>query len=392
MRGRADAGAGLVIVHDQIAELGGSERVLAAIVNRYPQARLVAPSFTSGNGAPPAPWAERTRVVGIGGRRMHFLAPLYARRVAGHPLGDARVVLSMAHGGWSLAAGVPPGARHVCYCAGLSRALYGHTGRYLLDYPPLARPLIRAALPALRAHDRMLLRRPHRLLTNSIDSRDALARVHGRRAEVVHPPVRTEFFTPAVRERRHVLAVSRLVRHKRIDLLVDAFRGLDEQLVVAGGGPQLEELRARAPANVSFTGFVSDEELRELYRGAIALCCPSVEEFGIVMAEALSSGVPVVAPRAGGAVEIVTAGVTGLLVERPDASGLAAAVRDLRGRRFDPRACRSGALRFSERRFLSAFEQVLDEEFALAGAPPPRRRAGVRVAQEHRARAPLAPR
>ena len=110
-----------------------------------------------------------------------------------------------------------------------------------------------------------------------------------------------------------------------------------------------------------------DPELRSLYRSARALVCPSVEEFGLVMAEAHACGTPVIAPNAGGAREIVDDPRTGVLVERADPASLADAVATLARTGFDPDACRRSALRFAEERFLATFARVLAEERALAG-------------------------
>ena len=74
--------------------------------------------------------------------------------------------------------------------------------------------------------------------------------------------------------------MARLVAHKRIDVVVEAFRGLDAELVVVGHGPCLERLRSRAPGNVHFTGVVSDDRLRELYRSAIAFVSPASKSSG----------------------------------------------------------------------------------------------------------------
>jgi glycosyltransferase involved in cell wall biosynthesis len=205
------------------------------------------------------------------------------------------------------------------------------------------------------------------MLSSSSWAAAEIARLQGRESEVLHPPVRTEFFTPARRERRHLLFVARLVPHKRLEDVIEASRSLGDELVVAGHGPQLELLPRVAPPNVRFTGWVGDAELRELYRSSRALICPSVEEFGIVMAEAQACGVPVIAPRAGGALDIVRHGETGLLLERITARSLAAAVRDLDRRSFDPRACRASAERFSEQQFIARLDQVLAEEFERAG-------------------------
>jgi glycosyltransferase involved in cell wall biosynthesis len=362
---RADRGEGLVVVNDQAGELGGTERVLGALLDRYPDARLLALRFSSTNasGHDPLPWPNRRCLIEAGRRRYHFAAPLYARRIARAPIGAATVVLTLpASGGWSLAAAIPPGARHVAYVAGLSRPFFARTSDYLRNYPPAVRPLLRAAGPALRAHNRRLARRPDRLLTNSSAGAATFERTYGRRATVIHPPVMTDYFTPAPVAPRHHLIVARMVPHKRVEVAINAFRGLDERLLVVGDGPWLTRLRAHAPANVEFTGFVADRRLRELYRASRAVICPSEEEFGLVMAEALACGVPVIAPRAGGALEIVRNGLTGVLLEQIDSHSIARAVEALRVRHIDPSACRASVLRFDIRHFLRAIEQVLAEE------------------------------
>jgi glycosyltransferase involved in cell wall biosynthesis len=361
----------LVIVTEQAGEMGGTERVLSALIASYPRARLLAPRFERSNvpaGAQPE-WDSRVVELGRARRKLHHLAPVYARWVAAAPIERARVVLTLVHGGWAAAAPVPSGARHVSYCAGPPRALYGQEDHYLRAYPAPARPFLRAALPPLRAHYRALMRRSGRLLTNSLASAAGLERLVGQRAEVVYPPVRTDFFTPGTGPREHFLAVARVTPQKRIDVLVDAFRGLDERLVVVGGGPWLDRLRAAAPPNVSFAGYVSDDELLRLYRRSHAVVCPSVEEFGIVMVEAHACGTPVVAPRAGGALEIVADGATGLLVDRLDAESVRSAVRAIRGRAFDARELRASAERFSVDRFASRMDAILAEEHALSLAP-----------------------
>jgi glycosyltransferase involved in cell wall biosynthesis len=210
------------------------------------------------------------------------------------------------------------------------------------------------------------MRRPDRLITNSRSSATQIERLFGISAETIYPPVKTDFFTPAPRRRRHLLTVARLVPHKRVDVVIEAFRGLPQELVVVGGGPWLEHLRGRAPANVTFAGYVEDRQLRELYRSSIALICPSIEEFGIVMAESQAAGTPVIAPRAGGAREIVEDRITGVLLDRVDPRSIAEAVRAVVDLRFDQLLCRESAERFGQARFVSRLERVVSEELALA--------------------------
>lgn len=368
-----DADGQLAFVHEA-NDFGGSERVLEALLARWPAAPILAGHFGEYEECWPPRWRSRTEWVRCGDRKRHFLAPIYARRFARAPTRRARVVVTLTHGGWGLATRLAPETRMVCYSAGPPRWLFTDVTAYLRRESPLLRPLLRSAMPALRAHHRALIPRSARVLTNSRASAEALSTFYGRPVEVLYPPVRTEFFTPAPVERGHFLVVSRLVPQKRLEAAVDAFRELDETLVVVGHGPWLEHLRARAPRNVRFAGWVNDAELREYYRASRGLICPSVEEFGIVMAEAHACGVPVIAPRAGGALEIVDDPATGVLVEQVNRRTIAAAVRDVASRAFDPRACRLSAERFSTRRFVERMEAVVAEEMMSTDAAPARSR------------------
>ena len=379
MRDESDVGAGVVlgIVAEQLAEFGGVERIIHTLMRRYPRSFVVAGRFDTRPGFPAADFeararqrgipvdcgadgADRIRLVGRGGLRSHFLSPLYARWIRTAPLEEASTVLSLGGMAWTLAVRVPAGSRHVGYIGGPPRPFYSHIEHYLRPYPRALRPVLRAAIPGLRAHHRRLLARPDRILTNSLGCARGLERLLGRPVGVLYPPARTDFFTPEPRDGSHFLAVARLFAHKRVDVLVEAFRKLPgERLIVAGEGPALERLRSAAPANVTFAGHVADHELRELYRASRALVTASIEEFGIANVEALACGVPVIGPRAGGTGEIVDDGETGVLFEDVDAHCVRDAVRRFERLDLDPAACRRGAERFSEERFLEQLEPVL---------------------------------
>ena len=134
-----------------------------------------------------------------------------------------------------------------------------------------------------------------------------------------------------------VLSVGRLSQEKRIGVLLDALALVsrerpDVRLVVAGDGPARRELERTAPAGTVFTGALVGEELAALYASADVFCFPSTTDtFGQVLLEAGASGLPVVAAAAGGALELVHAGRTGLLVEPEQSRALAAALLELAG-------------------------------------------------------------
>jgi glycosyltransferase involved in cell wall biosynthesis len=361
-------GSQLTVVLEQAVELGGTERVVELVLRRHPHARVFAPVFADSNvpaGQLPD-WAARAQPIGRPRRRRRpLLAPLYARDVARARLDATDVLLSFSGHGWALAASAPE-AHHVSYISGLPRSLYEEAHAYRRGEPLALRPLWRAALPKLRGFNERLARLPDRLVTNSRSSAAARRDRYGVHVEVLHPPVRTEFFTPAARERRHALFVGRLVGHKYADVAIEAALLAGLAPVVAGGGRALDALRRRYGRRATFTGWVSDDELRELYRSAHALICPSVEEFGIVMAEAQACGTPVVAPRAGGALDIVRDGLTGRLT---DETGAAAFARALRALPSDPGACRAAGAAFSE----EAFGERLDAILSEAGGQRPAR-------------------
>jgi glycosyltransferase involved in cell wall biosynthesis len=371
-------GEGMVIIAEQVAEFGGVERIAHTLLAAYPKASFLAGNFFPKTGQAADDFERRARTLGIaveqngaaqppmrligpGGFRSVFLGPVYARRLRSLSLDGASTVVSLGGLGWTLAADVPQGSRHVGYIGGLPRPFYTHTPHYLREHPRRKRPLLRAAIPFLRAHFRALLHRPHDLLTNSVASARGLQTVVERPVEVVYPPARTRFFTPATAAPgEYYLAVSRLYLHKRLDILLDAFRRLPgERLVIAGDGPASAALRAAAPPNVTFVGLQQDDALRDLYRASRAVVSASVEEFGISNAEALACGVPVIAPRAGGSGEIVDDGATGVLLERVGAADVVAAIRRLEKLEIDRSACRRAAERYSEERFVEQLGRVI---------------------------------
>ncbi len=162
-------------------------------------------------------------------------------------------------------------------------------------------------------------------------------RIWGRGVDTerFHPRFRSEAWRAAVGARpgeRIVLYVGRLAAEKRVDLLPEAIRGLpDIRLVVVGDGPFRAELQRRcAGLPAHFTGYLKGEDLATAYASADAFLFPSdTDTFGQVIQEAMASALPVVAARAGGALDLVRPGETGYLFTPSVASDLRARLREL---------------------------------------------------------------
>ncbi|MBC8263003.1 MAG: glycosyltransferase, partial [Anaerolineales bacterium] len=172
-----------------------------------------------------------------------------------------------------------------------------------------------------------------------------------REATVIHPPVDTTYFAPEDQGEDYYLVVSRLTGYKRIDLAVAAFNHLGRPLRIIGDGPELRRLQAMAGPSITFLGYQPRSTVREHLARCRALIFPGVEDFGIVPVEAQSAGRPVIAYAAGGALETVVDGVTGLLFREQSPVALREAVEKFEQTAFDKQLIREHARQFDAARF-----------------------------------------
>ncbi|MCP4222224.1 MAG: glycosyltransferase family 4 protein, partial [Actinomycetia bacterium] len=126
----------------------------------------------------------------------------------------------------------------------------------------------------------------------------------------------------------------------------------EQRLVVAGTGPDLNRLMDLAGPNVTFTKRVSDAELAWLYQQSAGLVTVAYEDFGLTPLEAAGMGKPTVALAAGGFLDTVIEGETGLFVPSLDPLDLANAMEKLRLRTWDHQVLVDQAALFSEASFV----------------------------------------
>ncbi len=202
--------------------------------------------------------------------------------------------------------------------------------------------------------------------------RDRIRRFYDRDADVVHPPVEVERLRAEEGAGRDsFLWVGRLVPYKQPLLVAEAFRGLPQRLTMVGIGPQEEELRERLPENVELRGWISREELEQLYREAAGFLHVGEEDFGITMVEALAAGAPVIAQNAGGARDIVRDGLDGVLIDEPDLESLRRAVERVAEADWDRRRLAERAAEFSRPHFVAAMRKLVAETMTGGDEPHP---------------------
>jgi glycosyltransferase involved in cell wall biosynthesis len=353
----------IALVHDYLLVMRGAERTFAAMADLYTYAQIFTLLYDE------AGTSERFRGhsintsplqrLGVGQTAFRRLLPLYPLAVERLKLPATDVVLSsssaFAHG-----VRVPDGGVHVCYCHAPFRYAWYEHARALGEVPGPLRPLLRLQLAHMRRWDLSASQRVDSYIANSQLTRERIKRFYGRDASIIHPPVETHRFAPGA-PGDSLLIVSELVGHKRLDVALAAARRARTPIRVAGNGPDYAALSAAYP-EAEFLGRVSDADLVELYAAARAVVVPSVEEFGITAVEAQAAGRPVIAAAAGGALETVLDGQTGLLARVDDVDSFVRAIDSIDALDFDPDRAVQNAARFS----VATFRRRLSEHVAQA--------------------------
>jgi glycosyltransferase involved in cell wall biosynthesis len=358
----------VALVHDYLTQYGGAERVLDALHEQYPEA----PVFTSVLELDALPehyreWDIRTSSMAKLPRVNTYhrgLLPLYpgAFRRFSDQLREFDVVLTDSSA-WAHHAHGEPGAFHLCYCHSPARFLYGDS-HYLrpAGLPGPAKIAMPPVFASLRAVDRRAAVIVDRYLANSRAVSDRIRLAYHREAQVVYPPVDVErFFSAEIPPvEPFFLALSRLVPHKRIDIAVAACSRAGIPLKVVGTGRALEDLKRIAGPTVEFLGWQPDDRVAELLRRCQAFILPGAEDFGITAVEAQAAGRPVIAYAAGGALESVINGETGLFFTAQSAASLHDAIDRFFTYSWDPVRIRANALRFNRERFRQEIAGIVE--------------------------------
>ncbi len=353
----------VALVHDWLTGMRGGEAVLAEIGAFFPEAPIFTlvhrPGSVSAAITSHPIHVSALQRLSLGGRVYRPLLPLMPGAVASFSLTGFDLVISSSH---CVAKGVipPPGAVHVCYCHTPMRYLWDQRDEYLRTVVPPLRPVVRAELEWLRTWDVVSAARVDHFVANSQLVARRIQRYWRREAEVIPPPVDTEFFTPAGTRGAHLLMVAALVPYKRVDVGMAVAARLGRRVRIVGEGPLRRSLARHAPAGAEFLGWVSRERLRDEYRSAALVLVPNVEDFGIVTVEALACGTPVVGLLGSGTADVVVDGQHGALAPDGTVEALVEACQRVLSRHWDHRTLRARAEGFSRPRFRRRFGYLLE--------------------------------
>ncbi len=358
----------IALVHELLTMKGGAERVLKILAAMFPDAPIYTLLYDEkklGDWFP----KERVRVSNVQGSSMnhHRYLSKFPKAVEAWDFSEFDLVLStssaFAHG--IITNSHPP---HLCYVNAPARYLWDRThdvldraGTGLLG--PLKRRYLERVFHRLRIWDSEAADRPDQLLAASKSVQRRITLYWRRDSDVVYPPIDDVWLQSPPRSTTggdYYLIVSTLADYKRIDVAISACNRLKAKLIIAGSGPAEAKLKALAGPTIEFAGRVDHDRLRELYLGACATIFPGDEDFGLVPLESLSCGTPVIALRAGGALETIEDGKTGVFFDDCTADSLADALRRFETRTFDPQTCASSAKRFDRAAFEKNILRAID--------------------------------
>jgi lipopolysaccharide/colanic/teichoic acid biosynthesis glycosyltransferase/glycosyltransferase involved in cell wall biosynthesis len=367
----------VAIVHDWLTSMRGGERVVEALCSVFPQADLFTLTWDPKRLSPALARREATTSAihsfanaPFMSGRFRALLPLFPLAVESFKLDGYSLVVSSSHC-VAIGAIAPPQALHVAYVHSTLRYAHEAQDSYEASVPGgrVGRALFRGTAQYLRSWEASAATRPHVLIANSTYTRQRILRYYRRDAQVIEPPIETRRFERVFEDRGPAedqapyLLVSALVPNKRVDLALRAFQGRSERLVVVGEGPERARLERLAGPNTTLLPRVEEGELAALFGRCRALLHTGIDDFGMVMVEALAAGKPVIACAEGGALDIVREGETGLLIEAPTVESVREAIDrfERRTEPFDATALRTFARRFDREHFERRFAQAVDE-------------------------------
>ena len=353
----------VAIVSDPLVQRGGAERVVSALAHAFPEAPIYAVLYNSLTGPSQisgrvySSWLGR---VPLAAQKHRLFLPLYRSAVESIDVSAYDVVVSSHH---TVAKAILTRADqlHICYCHTPMRALWERPTEELATLPKIIRPLAAALFSHLRVWDAVSANRVQLFLANSGATQRRITKYYRRESEVIFPPIDVDHFSLSddIRE-DYYLVVSRPVPYKRVDIAIAATAKLGRRLKIVGG----HQMVPGTPSNVEMLGHVTDGQLRDLMGKARALLFPQFEDFGMAPLEANACGTPVIAYAAGGALETVIDGVTGLLCAEQDAECFMEAIKRLETLEFDRTTLRNHALQFSQDSFISRIQNVVRDAWA----------------------------
>ena len=350
----------IALVHDDLVQWGGAERMLVGLAETFPEAPIYTSVFDNRNELLVNQFAGKKIVTSFMQkiplwRKMYkLLFPLYSVAFEQFDFSEFDVVISQTTR-FAKAIITKPETVHICYMHTPPRFLYQFSEEKI---PYFLRPF----LPYLQMFDKVTAERPDVYLAGSGNAQKRIKEVYGKESEVLYPFVDIVKYDFDSRfDGGYYLVISRLNKYKHIDVVIDACKKLKKKLKVVGRGPEASALRNIATSDIDFLEGLPDELLKNVIAGCRGLIVAAEEDFGLTPLEAQALGKPVIALGRGGALETVIEGKTGVFFQKANVHDLASAIEQFESMEFDPNVCRRNSERFCKEQFIQQIRSLVEK-------------------------------
>lgn len=323
----------VAIVHDQLREFGGAERVLVSLKKIFPQADIYTTTFNINslgshknlikNWKINVSWFGKIPIINRFYSPFRFLTPIIWESF---DFSKYDLVISSSGSWMSKGIKTKKPTVHISYIHHPPRYLYGYETAVEWQKYWIIRIYAYIVNHFLRIWDFQSSQRPDYLIANSKETKKRIEKFYRRSSTVIYPPVNIPkkiSESSTCQSKNYYITVSRLTKAKHIDILIKAANKLKFNLKIIGTGRDEKYLKSIAGKTVEFLGNISDENFKNIFLNAKGFLFASKdEEFGIACIEPMGYGLPVIAYNSGGIPEYIKDGVNGFLYDNLDEESL----------------------------------------------------------------------
>ena len=329
----------VAIVHDDLVQWGGGERILEGITEIYPDAPIYTSVFDRDNVTLQRIFGSKnigtSFLQNIPGWKIFYKALLPFYPIAFEQFDFTGFDLVVSHTTrFAKAIITKPQTKHISFIHTPPRFLWHFSG---LGHYGIGEIIMNW----LRIVDRVSAERVDYFLAGSENAKKRIKKVYRRDSKVVYPYIDLERFKNIkTTEGEYFVIIGRPNKYKRFDLAEKACKNLGLELKVISGG-------------------LEDSAVIKLLAGCTALIIPGIEDFGLTSLEAQALGKPVIAYKEGGVLETVIDGKTGVFFDEPRVDSLIEVLKNFNASNFDSNDCILNAQGFSKENFIRNFKQTV---------------------------------
>lgn len=361
----------VAIVCDWLTGIGGAERVVLELHHMFPDA----PIYTSQYDPKAIDWFASADVRTAWLQKLpkafkKFLPILRAQAFSRLDLSAYDLVISSS-GAEAKAVKVREPSLHISYIHAPTHYYWDRYNEYLkhpgfpFGFNWLAKFALKILVAPSRRWDFEAAQAPDFLIANSTYTKSKILEHYKRESTVIHPPVDTSRFASPFPDSNKIkragfVIAGRQTPYKRIDLAVAACTKLELNLTVIGDGPEHEKLVKNAGPTINFITGADDKTVADYFMRAQAFIFPGVDDFGITPVEAMAAGTPIIAFKAGGALDYVQEGKTGLFFTEQTVDSLVLCLKSFNPANYSADDIKTASREFSKDVFVKNMRKEVE--------------------------------